>query len=572
MGPPPIAAGPGVLPMNPVFHALRNLDFPVLVVDQHGAIHCVSKSVEGLIPDFHDLQMGNLPALLEIAPEEFPAWLAETRSGRNVRLRFAEGTLSPQLVIKTSPLDAGEALSGMWLVNFHFPDSPERRRSEREILIRIGSIPISELMQEAVPLTPEEPERCPITGDVIDMIVSYVGAKCALVFHDKNNPAPEVFGAAGFSPEELVPLLEYLGERETGRRLRSGVIGEASRSGLVFSDQEAAPHYPAIAELLRRLTFECHEVWIDGIGGYGAAVTFFTDAADAAMRQFSTDAFVRLGRHLETATFSRGLYSAYRELQEAQERIIQTGKMAALGEIATGVAHELRQPVTAINNFISNIFNHIEEKRFERVAERLPEYRERSNRNIDRLMGIIDHLRTFARNDAVEFVSTDLYSFFDEIHKTFFHNQLLQREIDLEWALAAELPKVEMDPRRIEQVILNLVSNAQDALEDMANPRITLGADLVEERVRLYVRDNGCGIPENIRHRILDPFFSTKPVGKGTGIGLSISHGIVQGHNGEIVVENNENGGATFSVFLPVKQNGPSGPHPERVADWDGTG
>ena len=194
--------------MNPVLDALRNLDFPVLVVDQHGAIHCVSKCVEALIPDFHDLQTGNLPALLEIAPEGFPAWLAETRSGRNARLRFVEGTLSPQLVIKTSPLDAEGALSGMWLVNFHVPDSPERRRSEREILMRFGSIPISELMQETVPLTPKEPERCPITGDMIDMIVSYVGARCALVFYDKNNPAPEVVGAAGFSPQELVPLLE----------------------------------------------------------------------------------------------------------------------------------------------------------------------------------------------------------------------------------------------------------------------------------------------------------------------------------------------------------------------------
>ena len=100
------------------------------------------------------------------------------------------------------------------------------------------------------------------------------------------------------------------------------------------------------------------------------------------------------------------------------------------------------------------------------------------------------------------------------------------------------------------------MSNASDALEGREDARIVVGAEALGDRVRLYVEDNGPGIPPELRKRIFDPFFTTKPVGKGTGIGLSISHGIVKGHNGEIRVEGNKAAGITFSVILPIHQPG----------------
>jgi signal transduction histidine kinase len=546
--------------MNEAIRAVLSLDFPLIALDGRGTVIGLSTAAETLLGLPQGLDGAALAALLEIPPEEGPPWLERARRGCSARLRLPNGLLSPQLLIRAAPLSGAGEEKPAWVLGLHRRESAVRQRFEREILLRIASVPISELMWETVALTTAEPQRCPITSDLLQMIMSYVGGRCALMLRDKELPRMMIIGQAGLDVACVRKLLDYLERDRNADLLARGVVGEGARSGLVFSVPGFDPRHPALAEIERCLPFPCQEAWVDGIGGFGAALTFFDSPADAELRPFATEAYVRLGRQLESAGYSRNLYSAYQDLQQAQERIIQAGRLAALGEIAAGIAHELRQPVTAINNFISNIFSQLENQRFDRLREKAQEYRERSRRNVERLMGIIDHLRAFSRDDSVQFIPTDLRRLMDEFRETFFHQgRLLSREIRVEWRFPAELPIVEIDPQRIEQVILNLVSNATDALEGRAEPRIVVGVESQEARVRLYVEDNGPGIPAELRKRIFDPFFTTKPAGKGTGIGLSISYGIVKGHNGEILVENNESGGATFSVILPVRQPGPAG-------------
>jgi histidine kinase len=218
------------------------------------------------------------------------------------------------------------------------------------------------------------------------------------------------------------------------------------------------------------------------------------------------------------------------------------------------MAHELRQPVTAITNFLTTILDQVETGRTEKIKERLDEYRIRSRRNIDRLSRIIDHLRTFGRQDSLTILPTELRGYIDEIFSTFLDAQLAGDGIAVSKHIPAELPMVEIDRPRMEQVILNLISNARGALEGIEAPKIEIRAEAANGKLRLSVGDNGHGISQEHFDKVLNPFFTTKPVGRGTGIGLSISHGIVKGHQGELHIANNEEGGACFTVEVPITQ------------------
>lgn len=540
--------------MDETITTLCSLDFPLAVVDDRGAILGVTRLARPLLPTRSDGARAPLTAYLASGPDSCAAWLDAARQGITERLMLGRGQPSALYLITAQGLGPGPDGRERWALQFHARETPMRRRHEREVMRRITSVPTSTLIQEMEPLRPER-HSAPITGDMLHMIMRHLGGACTLLFRAQEHGPPALAGQAGLPPRELNRLLGALECEAPGLYEPEGPLGEAISAGLVYTLQGADQHSGLLALVHEHLPFHGAETWVDGIGGFGAAVTCFARPPDPEERPFSTEAFVRLGRHLESATYGRSMLDAYRELQRTQERIIHTGKMAALGEMASGITHELRQPVTAINNFLSTIFNLLEGQRYDRLHQRLEGYRERSRRNIERLTGIIDHLRTFSRQDAFRLRRTDLPSLFEEIYLTFFNSQLLDRQIEVEWAVDAHLPPVEIDPQRIEQVILNLVSNARDALEGRPAPCITIGAQRLDaERVYLFVQDNGPGVSEAVRDRILEPFFSTKPVGKGTGIGLSISHGIVEGHHGELTFANLPEGGTRFSVLLPVKQ------------------
>ena len=541
--------------MERVLAILSSLDYPLVVVDSEGTIRGTSKAMELMFPFIGSHRGRSIANLLGSKPEDMERWLDKARAGLADELHFAESGFSARFLIKSVSISDSSTGGTLWVLHFHSSVSPIRQRHEREIMLRITSVPISTLMEETDGLPPEEPAKAHTISEMLQMIMEYLGGQGALLFRSQNQSSPVVVGQAGLSKEGLAALLERL---ERGRKAGEewqGILAESTAAGLVFTLGDDYRQDAFLADLAAYFPFPCAEIWVDGIGGYGAAVTFFPKPANREGRQFSTEANVRLGRHMESATFSRSMYLAYKELQRTQERIIQAGKMAALGEMAAGIAHELRQPVTAINNFMSNIFTHIENAQFKKISDKLDEYRARSKRNIDRVTRIVDHLLTFARQDTTRFQETDLRELFDEMFKTFFENQLQSHQIEVQWEVADDLPKIQLDPQRIEQVILNLVTNARDAVEGRPDPRIVIGAERDGERLRIFVDDNGPGIPDDIRDKVLDPFFSTKPVGKGTGLGLSISHGIVENHNGEIQVENIPSGGARFTIWLPITQN-----------------
>jgi histidine kinase len=241
----------------------------------------------------------------------------------------------------------------------------------------------------------------------------------------------------------------------------------------------------------------------------------------------------------------------------AEQHLIQAGKMATLGEMATGVAHELNQPLSVIKTASSFL------RRKAAGHEPIPQdilgtMAEEIDSHVDRASRIINHMREFGRKSDVARekvqVNTVLRRAVD-----FFHQQLKLREIEVVEDLYDSLPEIMADPNRLEQVFVNLLINARDAIEKKREQdggkdqvkRVTLKTSLEDEMVRIEVGDTGTGIPEAIRGKIFEPFFTTKKVGKGTGLGLSISYGIVHDYDGSIRVESTKGDGTTFIIKFP---------------------
>ncbi|OIO04626.1 MAG: PAS domain-containing sensor histidine kinase [Desulfovibrionaceae bacterium CG1_02_65_16] len=247
---------------------------------------------------------------------------------------------------------------------------------------------------------------------------------------------------------------------------------------------------------------------------------------------------------------------------ETEQQLIQASKMATLGEMATGMAHELNQPLSVIKTAAS--FLKRKADRGEEIArDILTTLTEEIDAHVDRASRIINHLREFGRKPEMQFGPVDVGATLRRA-LDIFSQQLKLREIEVVIDIPADLPPVTGDAGRLEQVFINMLINARDAIEDKwsaarergetlaGGKRITLSARREAAAVVVTIGDTGAGIPPGVRDKIFEPFFTTKPVGKGTGLGLSISYGIVKDCGGSIHAESEPGAGARFIITLPL--------------------
>jgi len=244
---------------------------------------------------------------------------------------------------------------------------------------------------------------------------------------------------------------------------------------------------------------------------------------------------------------------------QAEAQLIQAGKMAILGEMSAGVAHELNQPLNAIR-----IGSDILKKMVARGNSIDPETANKVSTEIvaqvERAANIINHLREFGRiSDQDELEKVDINKPIREVF-TLLGQQLKLRQIKVNMELDENLPPVVGVSNRLEQVFINLVMNARDAIEEKReiSPQevqegvLTIRTYQEKGKVVAVVRDNGNGMPERIKEKIFEPFFTTKEVGKGTGLGLSISYGIIKDYEGSIEVDSMPGSGSIFKITFPA--------------------
>ena len=237
--------------------------------------------------------------------------------------------------------------------------------------------------------------------------------------------------------------------------------------------------------------------------------------------------------------------------QEVQ--LTQASKMATLGEMATGVAHEINQPLNVIQvgaDFLSKMI-----RRGERVSdEELLKTSHNISQQVERATNIVSHLRAFGRKSDLEVGPVDLNEPIRGVF-TLLGEQLRLRNIEVDLKLEEGLPRILAENNRLEQVFLNLITNARDALElkgREATKVLTIAAYQEGDKVVATVSDNGAGMPEAIMKKVFDPFFTTKEAGKGTGLGLSITYNLVKDFNGDIEVQSTPDVGTTFTISFPV--------------------
>jgi len=226
-----------------------------------------------------------------------------------------------------------------------------------------------------------------------------------------------------------------------------------------------------------------------------------------------------------------------------EEQLQHSEKMASIGLLAAGVAHEVNTPLAGISSYAQMLRGQVGKD--DKKAELL----EKIEKQTFRASKIINNLLNFARSSPAEFESLDVNKILLDVLSLMEH-QLERAHIKVRQELASELPPVRGNENRLQQVFFNLLLNAKDAM-----PRggwLTLATQSEEDTVVVEVRDTGHGIPKEHVRRIYDPFFTTKGLGRGTGLGLSVSYGILQEHGGAIFVESDPGKGTTFQVALPA--------------------
>lgn len=235
------------------------------------------------------------------------------------------------------------------------------------------------------------------------------------------------------------------------------------------------------------------------------------------------------------------------ELHATEQRLVQSERLASVGRLASGVAHEINNPTGVIltrAEFLLEIADEI------KLDEEAREDLEAIQRNAQRIARITTSLLNFSRQAPTEMAAVEVRALIDEALSLVSH-AIKQNEIEVLREIPDDVPAVRGDRGRLEQVFVNLCKNGIDAMVAEGGGTLTLRAEMVGTHVEIVVRDTGPGLPTEVQDQIFEPFFTTKEQGKGTGLGLSISYGIIAEHEGEIRLDSKPGQGAAFTVVLP---------------------
>jgi two-component system NtrC family sensor kinase len=237
------------------------------------------------------------------------------------------------------------------------------------------------------------------------------------------------------------------------------------------------------------------------------------------------------------------------ELKEAQDQILRSERLAALGRLSAGVAHEMNNPLSGILLFTQSLLKKTKDD--PSVQEDL----EVIEQEIIRCSRIVRSLLDFARETKPKKVLTQINNVIENT-LTLVENQADFHNIQITKELSTDLPSIALDANQIQQVLMNIILNAADAMSQGGTLVIKSGLSSPDDSIEITLTDSGCGIPKEVIDRIYDPFFTTKEQKKGTGLGLAVSYGIIRKHQGSIVVESEVGKGTTFIIKLPFNPSG----------------
>ncbi|MBK7290564.1 MAG: GHKL domain-containing protein [Chitinophagaceae bacterium] len=258
------------------------------------------------------------------------------------------------------------------------------------------------------------------------------------------------------------------------------------------------------------------------------------------------------------------------DLKSTQTQLIQSEKMASLGELTAGIAHEIQNPLNFVNNFsevnqelISEMIEEVEKgntAEVKAIAKDIKENEEKINHHGKRADAIVKGMLQHSRSSSGVKEPTDINALCDEYLRLSYHGLRAKDKsfnAKFETDFDNSIGNINIISQDIGRVLLNLINNAFYAVTEKKkscveeyNPSVSVATKKINDKVEISVKDNGNGIPESVKEKIFQPFFTTKPTGQGTGLGLSLSYDIVKAHGGEIKVETKEGEGTAFTIQL----------------------
>jgi C4-dicarboxylate-specific signal transduction histidine kinase len=344
----------------------------------------------------------------------------------------------------------------------------------------------------------------------------------------------------------IVDLEQRLRKRDEQRRALLHIMGELNQSNRRLADQRKAMlHILGDYESDRRRLVQQRER-LDN--SRKALLHILQDVYQTNLRLgHSRKAMIHIMGDLRETTGE--MQRREQELRDKQEQLVQAAKLATLGELTTGVAHELNNPLNNIGLFVGNAIDMMDFGVGDTEAV-LRELRS-TMQQVQKATEIISHLRTFGR---AAHITREPVMINEVIRQSLslLQEQFRLRQIELRLDLPPDPgPLVVANAIRLEQAFINLLTNARDAVADSSARWICVACSHDAAHVLVEIQDSGCGIPPGYERRIFDPFFTTKEVGAGTGLGLSITYGIISDMQGEISVSSPPGEGARFAVRLP---------------------
>jgi signal transduction histidine kinase len=317
------------------------------------------------------------------------------------------------------------------------------------------------------------------------------------------------------------------------------------------------------------------------LGELEALVANRTKQLELALQRLEEDIRKREAAEAELTRRNNELTELNVRLSMAQEQLMQSEKLASIGQLAAGVAHEINNPIgyvfsnfETLGTYIARMLSMLEayqqaeasiadsavrekmrslreEMDMEFLVEDIPLMMAESREGITRVRKIVQDLKDFSRVDAnQEWQWADLHAGIDSTLNIVSNEVKYKADVVKQYG---DIPEIECQPSHINQVIMNIVVNGAHAISGERGV-ITIRTGREGEQVWIEIADTGVGIPKEIQSRIFDPFFTTKQIGSGTGLGLSLSYGIIQKHNGQIEVHSEPGQGTTFRITLPIRQ------------------
>jgi len=369
----------------------------------------------------------------------------------------------------------------------------------------------------------------------------------------------QLYEQAGQKEKAFVYLKRYKSFKDKNDRLNN----EANRSELemqtILNKRQREIELLETERQLKEQENKIQRIWLMSIAGALASLLLLSFI------------LIRNNRHKHKT--NKVLERTLADLKSTQLQLIQSEKMASLGELTAGIAHEIQNPLNFVNNFsevnaeLADELNHeIESGNLEEakeIAKDIIENEQKISHHGRRAEAIVRDMLQHSRTSSGQKELIDLTTLTDEYLRLAYHGMRAKDKsfnVDFHLEVDENLPKIKVVPQEIGRLLLNLINNAFYAVDKKAKaegdgfmPEVTVSLKKLNEGIEIRLKDNGTGIPPGLKEKIFQPFFTTKPTGEGTGLGLSLSYDIIKAHDGEILLESNQGEGTEFIIRLPFK-------------------